>query len=296
MGAGEGGREDSSVNKWHLIVDVAKCSGCGNCQLTVKDEHIGNEFPGYAAPQPPLGHNWLKVERYVRGNGSMLDVTHVPKMCNHCDEAPCVAAARNGAAYKRPDGITIIDPVRAKGQRQIAEACPYGSISWNEDAQIPQIWIFDAHLLDQGWSSPRISQVCPTGAIEASKCDDGVFASRVAAENLTSLPAGVQTKPRVHYRNLSRVTDCFLGGNICAADESGQIENCVGAKVELSIDGTYVGACVTDGFGDFKFDGLPPRATYRLHVGTVDGRAESFQGVLEGSRNVGSLFINRTTR
>jgi hypothetical protein len=52
---------------------------------------------------------------------------------------------------------------------------------------------------------------------------------------------------------------------------------------------------VTDGFGDFKFDGLPPRATYRLHVGTVDGRAESFQGVIEGSRNVGSLFIKRTT-
>jgi hypothetical protein len=69
----------------------------------------------------------------------------------------------------------------------------------------------------------------------------------------------------------------------------------VGAKVELSIDGTYVGACMTDGFGDFKFDGLPPRAIYRLHVGTVDGRAESFQGVLESSRNLGSLFIKGTT-
>ncbi len=69
----------------------------------------------------------------------------------------------------------------------------------------------------------------------------------------------------------------------------------MGAKVELSIDGTSVGACVTDGFGDFKFDGLPPRATYRLQVDTVDGRAESFQGVLEGSRNLGSLFIKRTT-
>jgi Fe-S-cluster-containing hydrogenase component 2 len=225
----------------------------------------------------------------------MLDVTHVPKMCNHCDDAPCVAAARNGAAYKRSDGITIIDPVKAKGQRQIAEACPYGVVSWNEDAQIPQIWIFDAHLLDQGWSSPRIAQVCPTGAIEASKCDDGVFASRVAAENLTTLPVGVQTKPRVYYRNLSRVTDCFLGGNICAANESGQIENCVGAKVELSIDGTYIGARVTDVFGDFKFDGLAPRATYQLQVGTAEGLAESFQGVLEGSRNLGSLFIKRPT-
>jgi hypothetical protein len=122
-----------------------------------------------------------------------------------------------------------------------------------------------------------------------------VFASRAAAEKLTTLPARVQTKPRVYYRNLSRVTDSFLGGNICAADERGQIENCVGAKVELSIDGIFAGACVTDDFGDFKFDGLAPRVTYRLHVGTADGRAESFQGVFEGSRNVGSLFITGTT-
>src|SRR5260370_39603739 len=150
----------------------------------------------------------------------MLDVTHVPKMCNHCDEAPCVAAATNGAAYKRSDGITIIDPVKAKGQRQIAEACPYGSISWNEEAQIPQIWIFDAHLLDQGWSSPRIAQVCPTGAIEAVKCDDGVFASRVAAENLTTLPAGrAQTHP-TYYPQLSRETDCFFCADICFHDKT----------------------------------------------------------------------------
>ena len=79
----------------------------------------------------------------------------------------------------------------------------------------------------------------------------------------------------------------------CAADDSGQIENCVGAKVELAIEGAHVGECVTDDFGDFKFDGLPPRATYQLHVGTVDGLAQSFQGVLEGSRNLGSLFIKR---
>jgi hypothetical protein len=51
---------------------------------------------------------------------------------------------------------------------------------------------------------------------------------------------------------------------------------------------------VTDDFGDFKFDGLPPRADYQLYVGTLDDRAGSFQGVLEGGRNLGSLFIKET--
>ena len=32
-----------------------------------------------------------------------------------------------------------------------------------------------------------------------------------------------------------------------------------------------VGAYATDSFGDFKFDGLPRRAAYRLRASTADG-------------------------
>ncbi len=40
-------------------------------------------------------------------------------MCNHCDDAPCHKAAQGGAVRKRPDGIVIIDPEKAKGQKKI---------------------------------------------------------------------------------------------------------------------------------------------------------------------------------
>ena len=57
----------------------------------------------------------------------------MPVMCNHCDNAPCSGPGRRGAVYRRPDGIVIIDPVKAKGQKQIVDSCPYGAIFWNEE-------------------------------------------------------------------------------------------------------------------------------------------------------------------
>ena len=40
------------AKKWNLIVDVERCDNCRGCYIAVKDEHAGNEFPGYAAAQP----------------------------------------------------------------------------------------------------------------------------------------------------------------------------------------------------------------------------------------------------
>src|ERR1700745_1805580 len=114
------------MKKWNMIIDVAECTNCNLCTLAAMDEYVGNDWPGYSAPMP-----------------------------NHCDDAPCIKAAPQGAIKKRNDGIVIIDPVKAKGQKQIVEACPYGHIWWNEEQQLPQAWTFDAHLIDQGLEQTR---------------------------------------------------------------------------------------------------------------------------------------------
>ena len=89
----ESRREAESMDKWNLIVDVARCENCHNCVLATKDEHIGNEFPGYAASQPEHGHEWIRILRRVRGEAPMVDCAYLPVTCNHCDDAPCVRAA-----------------------------------------------------------------------------------------------------------------------------------------------------------------------------------------------------------
>jgi Fe-S-cluster-containing dehydrogenase component len=244
------------MKKWNMIIDVELCENCNNCALATKDEHVDNDFPGYAAPQPRHGQRWIDIKRKVRGSGSMVDAAHVPTMCNHCDDAPCIKIGK-GAVFKRNDGIVIIDPQKAKGRRDIVESCPYGAIWWNEHLQLPQHWIFEAHLLDQGWKQPRGAQACPTGAMKAVKFEDSDMAMQAKEEKLEVLKPELGTRPRVYYKNLHRYSKCFIGGSVVAM--IGGVKECIsGAMVELRIKNAAIDRVNSDTFGDFKFDGIDP--------------------------------------
>jgi Fe-S-cluster-containing dehydrogenase component len=242
------------VSKWHLIIDVALCHNCNNCFIACKDEHVGNDYPGYAAAQPLHGHSWIKIEQTERGTAPMVDAAFLPTMCNQCAEPPCVDAG-GGAVQQREDGIVIIDPDKARGKKDIVASCPYGAIWWNEELQLPQKWIFDAHLLDRGWAEPRCAQVCPTGAITALKSGDDDMARRAGAEKLAVLSPEFNTRPRIYYRNLHRFTHHFIGGNVLTQN-GGALDCLAGATVRLLRGGAPVGEAVTDAFGEFKIDGL----------------------------------------
>lgn len=242
-------------SRWALFIDVAKCHNCRNCYIACKDEHVGNAYPGYAAPQPRHGHDWIAISTRERGAAPMVDVAHLPTTCNHCEDAPCVTASPDGAVYRRPDGIVMIDPDKARGKREIVDTCPYGAIWWNEDERLPQKWIFDAHLLDRGWKEPRCVQACPTAAMTSAKLDDAALAARVADEGWETLHPEYGTRPRVFYRNLHRYVACFVGGTLVA--QANGVDDCVaGAKVEVSKDGRVVASATSDDFGEFKVDGL----------------------------------------
>ena len=47
--------------RYGFVIDITKCNGCYNCFLACRDEHCGNDFPCYAAPQPMNGHFWMKM-------------------------------------------------------------------------------------------------------------------------------------------------------------------------------------------------------------------------------------------
>jgi Fe-S-cluster-containing dehydrogenase component len=276
------------MKKWNLVVDVDNCTNCNMCVLAVADEYVDNDWPGYSAAMPKHGHRWINIERKERGMAPMVDVAFVPTMCQHCDDAPCIKAAKNGAITKREDGIVLIDPVKAKGQKQIVDACPYGAVWWNEEKQIPQAWTFDAHLLDQGWKEPRAAQVCPTAAIRSFKIEDGEMARLVKDEALSVLHPEHGTKPRVWYKNLHRYTEAFVGGTV--ARQVDGLTDCVeGVKVRLTKDGRTVAETVSDAFGDFKIDRLPvDSGAYRLEV---SGASKPIDVTVGESVYVGTVMV-----
>jgi Fe-S-cluster-containing dehydrogenase component len=277
--------------KWNMIVDIERCNNCRGCFLAVKDEHTGNDFPGYAAEQPAMGANWLDIERKERGAYPIVDAHFMPVMCNHCDDAPCMKVAKDGAIKKRDDGIVIIDPVKAKGQKAIVDACPYGAVTWNEESQLPQTWIFDAHLLDNGFERPRIEQQCPTDVFQSVKITDAEMQKRAAEEGLEVLQPELGAKPRVYYKNMHFFDTCFVGGSVIARIEG--IEECAsGAEVVVKKDGVEVGRATTDTFGEFKVDKLEPGSgAYQVEISGVTGSLSQSFELGEESLYLGALEL-----
>lgn len=253
------------MKKWNLIVNVGQCQNCYNCVISARDEHTGNDFPGYAAPAAATGDASIRILRRVQGSAPMVETVYLPVMCNHCDNAPCIGAGK-GAVRKRRDGIVIVDPLKARGRKDIVKSCPYGAIVWNEEQRLPQTWIFDAHLLDQGWSHPRCQQACPTGVFEAVKLEDAAMRKMAESQGLKVLNSRFGTRPRVWYRGLERWETCFIGGSVARTIE-GRIDCVAGAKVHLLRQGVQLEVAVTDDFGDFCFGGLPKDSgAYQVEV------------------------------
>ena len=279
------------MKKWNLIIDVAKCEDCNNCFLSCKDEHVENDFPGYSLAQPRHGHRWINIMRKERGRGSLMDVAYLPIPCMHCDNAPCVKAAKDGAIYKRDDGIVVIDPEKAKAQKGLVDACPYGTIWWNEANNVPQKCTFCAHLLDERWKAPRCVQACPTGALSIARAEDSEMQKIVESEKLEAYRPNFKTRPRVYYKNLYRFIRCFIAGSV--AVEVNDVADCVkGANVTLIKDSQKMDEAVTDNYGDFKFDNLEENSgTYTLEIVYPNYEKKTIKVDLKTSVNLGDIYL-----
>ena len=85
----------------------------------------------YAANDPAMAalsgeerEQMLAIERLV--------FFYLPRICNHCLNAACVAACPSGAIYKRgEDGIVLVSQDRCRGWRMCVSACPYKKVYYN---------------------------------------------------------------------------------------------------------------------------------------------------------------------
>ena len=278
------------METYRFIIDVAKCWDCNNCIISCKDEHDGNDWPGYTRSQPRHGHRWMDVVRHERGQYPMVDVAYRPTPCQQCQDAPCVAAS-GGAVTRRADGIVLIDPDKARGREDLVEACPYGAIYWNAEHGAPQKCTLCAHLLDDGWKQPRCAQACFTGALRVEKLDDAGLARLVKAEGLEQLQPGRGTRPNVYYRNLHRCDRAFIGGS--AMVRAGALEDCAkGATVRLYKGEDQLGETEADAFGDFKFERLEVGSgTYQVEASLGSLRSARIEVELGGSRTLGTPLL-----
>lgn len=275
---------------WGLTIDVARCHDCNNCFLACKDEFVGNDWPPYAKAQPDRGQRWMNILHRERGGYPLVAVAYLPKPCQHCKNPPCLKAAHNGAVTVRQDGIVLIDPNKAVGQKQLVEACPYGAIFWNETLQSPQKCNLCAHLLDEGWKEPRCVQVCPTGAMQAFKLTGDAWERLIKEDGLSRYLPEHETRPRVRYKNLKCFTHGFIAGSVAFADTDECVEN---AQILLmNKQGQTIAETQTNNYGDFRLPGLEEVPCSLLVSINAQGLPPKLVAVeFETSLNLGTIVI-----
>ena len=253
-----------------IAVNAARCMACYACFMACKDEHCG-WGSALSAPQPRMGQYWMNIVEWERGdNERRIKTATVPTPCSHCDDPACMKAAKNGAVYKRPDGVVIIDPEKAVGQKEIVEACPINAVFWNEELQLPQKCTMCAELLDDPdypGKEPRCVEACPNQALVFGDLDDpnSEINKVIAANKVTQLEALGNMGSSVVHLN---VPTAFLAGTVFLPAEEEEV--CIGAHVKATCECGTVYEMDTNWAGDWEFEDLPKNKKFSIEI-TADG-------------------------
>jgi len=259
------------MKKPGIVINSARCMACYACFMACKDEHCG-WGSALTAPQPALGQFWMNIVEWERGdNERRIKTATVPTPCVHCDKPACAAAAKDGAVYKRADGVVIIDPEKAKGQQQIVDACPAKAVFWNEELSIAQKCTMCAELMDDpeyiGYE-PRCVEACPNEALvygDLADPEDPINTIYLKRGNVTPLECFGEMASSVIHMN---IPTAFLAGTVFEPEENEEV--IIGAHVKATCEDGTVYEMDTNWAGDWEFEDLPKNKKFKIEI-TAEG-------------------------
>ncbi len=121
--------------KWGMVIDLDKCTACQACVVSCQEENL---VPFADAGQAELGRiiSWITLIPMSGEPGNPTDavrtgVKFIPRLCNHCENAPCIKVCPTGATYKNEEGIVSQIHRRCIGCRYCTVACPYAARYFN---------------------------------------------------------------------------------------------------------------------------------------------------------------------
>ena len=189
--AAEAGDGDGR-HRWAMVIDVQKCIGCQACTMACIMEN--------AVPQNSMR---TMVSTYEVHDAKDTGTYMLPRLCNHCDNPPCIPVCPVGASFQRKDGVVVVDGDRCVGCGYCVQACPYDARFINHDTGAADKCNFCAHRVDAGLL-PACVETCVGGArIFGDLNDPNSVVRQLVNQNQTKvLKREMGTRPHVFYLGL----------------------------------------------------------------------------------------------
>ena len=184
--------------RYGMLIDLRRCIGCHACSVACKAEF-----------DVPLGVYRSWVEYVEKGTYPNVGRSFLPRLCNHCNEPPCVSVCPTGATWKREeDGIVVVDPDICIGCKYCILACPYDARFINPVTGVADKCDFCLHRVEKGLV-PSCVNTCIGGArIFGDLNDPESEISRMVATNpVTVLRPEQGTEPNVFYIGLDHADE-----------------------------------------------------------------------------------------
>lgn len=149
--------EVASKEKYGMVIDLDKCTGCGACTVACLSEN--NHYVREDESDKLRSVTWMKVYKVTNGAPfPNTKVAFIPRPCMHCDHhTPCVSVCPVMATDYNPlTGIVSQIYTRCIGCRYCVGACPYHARYFN---WWDPIWPEGMHKLLNPDMSPRMRGV-----------------------------------------------------------------------------------------------------------------------------------------
>ncbi len=177
--------------RYAMVIDTRSCIGCHSCTVACK---VHNDLPVEIIYNPvtTVGPTGVYPD---------LHMVHIPLLCMHCDNAPCVDACPTCASQRRDkDGIVFVEDEKCVGCLACVMACPYGARIKNHATGAVQKCDFCKDRVDLGMN-PHCVNTCHQKARIFGDLDDpeSEVAKLVNGENAVRLLGELNTEPYVFY-------------------------------------------------------------------------------------------------
>jgi molybdopterin-containing oxidoreductase family iron-sulfur binding subunit len=184
--------------RWAMIVDLDRCIGCSACAVACYAENnLG--VVGLKRMLEQREMSWLMIQRY-HDPERMEEITFLPMLCQHCDNAPCESVCPVYAPHHSKEGLNNQIYNRCIGTRFCSQNCPYKvrrfnwfSWQWPEPLNLqlnPDVTVRSKGVMEKcSFCIQRIKEAHGIAKDEKRKIRDG----EIQPACLQTCPTGVFT-------------------------------------------------------------------------------------------------------